>query len=297
MLIEIRCEGAPRDLGLDQGRACRGALRSRFAAMPVWERWLFRLGLSGSPEARLARDLSRYFPQQSEAVEGMVRGADLPHAWFAAQLVGEVEKTSAVGDGAALAADPTRTGGGAFLARALGCAPVVRHSRPDGGFASVECARPWLTAALAGVNEGGLAVTWAPWPGEPAPDSCTAPASLLVQDCLARFDSVGGAVDWCTGRPAGGRAVVLLCDATGELAAVEIDGRSRRVLEPEAGLALAGVDGVAAATLAEPAKIEIETAAAALGGWVAAVDPNGRRLAIANGADRLGEWFEVAGSD
>ena len=35
MIRAIECEGAPRDLGLDQGRACREALAQAFAALPA----------------------------------------------------------------------------------------------------------------------------------------------------------------------------------------------------------------------------------------------------------------------
>ena len=68
------------------------------------------------------------------------------------------------------------------------------------------------------------------------------PGALLIQDCLERFESLDAALDWCTGRPGGGAATLLLADATGEVAGVEIAAAARRVLRPAEGLLLAGGD-------------------------------------------------------
>jgi hypothetical protein len=291
---EFGCEGAPRDLGFDQGRACREELAARFARTPVWERWGHQLGWSESHSVRVARDLRRHFPQQSEALEGMERGADVPRGWLASVLARELgtERPTRIGAAFAFAANATRTAGNTGLVRTLDCDPVVRHSRPEGGFASVELTLPWLTAALAGVNEGGLAATWVGLPGEFAAVGSSAPAALLIQDCLMRFDSIPGAVDWCTGRPCGGRAVILLADSSGEVAAVEIDGRERRVRTPDAGLVFAGEDDVSAEALRVHPKPDLEAGAELLGRTVAGVDPLGRRLALRDAASGS-RWFEV----
>ena len=39
---------------------------------------------------------------------------------------------------------------------------VLRRSRPEVGFASVEVTLPWLATAIAGINEGGVAVAMVP---------------------------------------------------------------------------------------------------------------------------------------
>lgn len=295
MLREFHCEGAPRDLGLDQGRACRDDLRLEFARSPFWERWSIQLGVNEKRPARIARDLKRYFPQQSEALEGLVRGSEVPHGWLASVLARELgaELPTNVGAAVALAADASRAGGAPIVARTLDCEPVIRHSRPDGGFASVELTLPWFTAALAGVNEGGLAATWVSLPGGFAGNGCAAPAALLIQDCLARFDSIRGAADWCTGRPCGGRAVILLADAGGDVTTLEVDGRARRVRAPESGMAFAGGETDAMASLRAEAKPDLEMAAQAFGGRIAGIDPAGRRVALLDGATGGCEWFEV----
>jgi len=282
MTVEIHCEGAPRDLGLDQGRACRGELRARFERRPQWRRRLRLPGVEENRTARLARDLTRHYPQQSETIEGLARGAGVPRGWFAETLAFELAapRPTQVGGAAALAASPARTDGDCLVARTLGCEPVVRRSEPEGGFASVELTLPWLTAALAGVNEGGLAVASVSLPGGFAAAGCAVPAALLVQDCLARFDSIGGAVDWCCGRPVGGHGVILLADAAGQLAAVEIDADDRRLVPPEDGLLLAGAAHEDAAELRAATPLDINASAKILGARTATIHPAAHRIEL-----------------
>jgi hypothetical protein len=59
---------------------------------------------------------------------------------------------------------------------------------------------------------------------------------LLAHDCLRRFDSLDGAIDWLLARPGGGKSVLVLADLSGEIAGVSIDGDERRVIRPAAGL-------------------------------------------------------------
>lgn len=294
MIAEIACEGAPRDLGFDQGRACRDELRRAFGQQPARRRWRQRLGVATARTAPLVRDLRRHFPQHSEFLEGLAHGTGLPYAWFAERLARELgsEQPTAVGRAAALALGPGLANQGSGLARSFACAPLVRRSRPDGGFAAVELTLPWLSAALAGVNEGGLAALSVACGGASAAGGCAAPAPLLAQDCLARFETVGGAVDWCSGRPAGGRARILLADACGEIAAVDIDGAVRRRPDPEGGLIVAG-DVVAAAVRAG-APLAQPDVAKILGGRVACIDPAGRRLALFDGDSAAPRWLPVA---
>jgi hypothetical protein len=233
----IECEGAPRDLGLDQGRACADALRVRFGTQPWWQRLRLRAGPAGSEPARLRRDLQRHFPHQWESLAGLAVGARVPTGWLVQELAREL-----VGADAALPVGVAIDPGRALLARELGGEWVVRRSRPEGLFASVEITRPCLTAALAGVNERGLAVAAVGRRG--ATERCAAPAALLAQDCLERFEAIPAALEWCLGRPGGGCATVWLADARGELAGVECAGAERRVLRPcDAGTLAQRIEG------------------------------------------------------
>ena len=237
------CRGAPRDLGLDQGLRVRAALREalgpagpRAALASLWRR-----GPNRGPLNRLDRQLRRFFPHLAERLGGLARGARVPREGLVA-LLAEGAASAAPGPSALVAAAPERSGAGALLARvqpAPSAGPrcvVLRESHPDNDYRSVELVEAGGVAALLGVNQHGLAAAvGAATPAREA-DGCAAPASLLVQDCLQRFDAVEKAVEWCMRRPAGGRASILLADASGVLAAVDVDGDARRVRAPADGV-------------------------------------------------------------
>jgi hypothetical protein len=223
----ITCRGAPRDLGLDQGTACTADIACLTAALASP---LARIGSALRPPAaqrEILRDTYRYFPHLAERTAGLARGANISvHAL------------------AALSAQPERAPAdalrivkgerGACIARALppDALLVLRESAPDTDYRSLELVTPPRLAALVGVNEHGLAlaaVLHAARGGD-----CAAPASLLAQDCLQRFDRVEKALEWLERRPAAGRADFVLADATGATAAFEIDGTARRRSAPNA---------------------------------------------------------------
>ena len=227
MSKSVASEGAPRDLGLDQGRALRAELRARYAERSALERLALRAGFPSRDTRALAREISRHFPHQAETLHGLAVGAGVPPAWLFAELRRELARE--------VSASPLALAqSGALLARALEGPWLVRRSRPQGLFASLELTRPWLTHALVGVNERGLAA--AVVMADRA--SAVAPGALLAQDCLERFEALEAALEWCEGRPGGAGAVVLLADASGEVAGIRIG--DSRVLRPEAGRVVAG---------------------------------------------------------
>jgi hypothetical protein len=220
----VRCEGAPRDLGLDQGEACVTALR----------------GLSDSLRGLraprpLARDLRRHFPQLAERLEGLGRGARVPARLLLRALARELGSRPTREQPATCAAAlwglmPARTGGGAILAwtgRNSAGPWQVRQSRPENGFPSLEIVAPWFPGGVAGVNGAGLAIACTTLEAPVAAPTCTVPAFLLVQECLQRFESVEGAEQWCTHRPAGGAATILFADAAGGLSGVQVAASER----------------------------------------------------------------------
>jgi len=291
VIATIECAGAPRDLGLDQGRACRGWLRREFERSPLRERWPLP---QGAEHARLARDLKRHFPHLAEASAGLAAGAGVPERWLVRRLAEELvapRESRAVASAAA---------GGALLGVDCDGPWIARRSRPEGGFACLELARPWLVAAFAGVNEAGLAVVAAP--GRGTAGACAAPAALLAQDCLQRFGRVESALDWCCGRPAGHAAALLLADSRGELAGVEIRAGRRHLLHPEAALLAwsdAGAELAKALREAAPATptalARVLALPAGAGRAAAVLDPVARRLGVLPAATPDGEpdWLSL----
>jgi hypothetical protein len=198
------------------------------------------------------------------------------------------------GDGGLAAAVSSARAPGALVARSLACAAdalVIRESAPDNDYRSLELASVASPTAWIGVNEHGLAATATALPApEASLEGCAAPAQLLVQDVLQRFDTVEKAADWALRRPAGGHASLLLADAAGHVARIEIEGRVRRQTgagEP----ALVGLGRTLAVealekALAEPRGLDADSLARLLGeasarpALVAVADPARRRLGV-----------------
>jgi len=216
----IACEGAPRDLGLDQGTACAEAIRARVARAGVRRDGLGRWRPVEPRALATARDVRRHFPHLDERVIGLARGARLPERALHHLLARELGPE---GEGASLRAGFDAAG----RIVVQGCeAGILRRVVPDTGFGSVEWTRPWLPGALAGVNGAGLAGAVAQAGGE-AQEGCAAPAFLLLQNCLQQFETVENALEWCERRPAGGNARLFFADSTGGRAVVVLEGSKR----------------------------------------------------------------------
>ncbi len=226
------CAGHPRDMGQAQGEALRGRIREATAraGLPTRRsRWpSLRPLISGPLRGRGAgRELFRHFAHQAERLEGLALGADLPlDSLLALQL---------------------RAGAGALEGLAFEAADwIVRESRPVVGFRSLERTLAWLVPAVAGVNEAGLALmaplqragaasgtgagpdARALGSGTAPSHAVHAPALLLVQDCLARFEHLAGALDWCRKRPAEGAQTLAFADASGGRGTVVFRGHARQ---------------------------------------------------------------------
>jgi hypothetical protein len=267
------------------------------------------------------RDLQRHFPQLAERLEGVGRGARVPVRVLLRALARELGAASTREPPATRATAlwglaPARTGSGAMLAwsaRPSAGPWRVRQSRPENGLPSLEIVTPWLPGGVAGVNAAGLAIACTTLEAPTAPQPFAAPAFLLVQECLQRFESVEGAGEWCTHRPAGGCATILFADAAGELLGVRVGDPERARLHPEDGILVSPETPVhraemAAKALANPAQersaqpalllqhlcpADPLTPAAGSNEVAVVLDPGERQLWVAEGPERP-QQFEVA---
>lgn len=254
----IRCEGGPRALGLDQGRVCASAIRvwleSRgLPARPPVFSALRRLTSGATLGAGAGREVVRHYPHLVERMSGVARAARVPLASLMEDVV-----ASAYGGGEhpltapAVALAAPGAGGAVAIARAFDSdLPwIVRASRPEIGFSSVEVALPWHAGGVAGVNQAGIAAVAASPGAAPIERGvCGAPAWLLVQECLQRFDSLETSLEWCLRRPVAGSFSLLLGDASGEVAVVEVSAGSRELQQCAAGQAVIVGEAVAKAAL------------------------------------------------
>jgi hypothetical protein len=259
MWTTIECAGHPRDMGFAQGSATRPAIRAELtrARLPVDRSRMPTLAALVAGPVRGAgagREFFRHFAHQAERLEGLAQAAGVP----VDSLLDLHLRVRAGGVHAGLLARRasvrarTLGGGGndkrALLERSLPrpidgeAGWIVRESRPAVGFASIEVGLPWFVSALAGLNEGGLAVVAGPllW-GKPGREGWP-PSALLVQECLQRFESLAGALDWCRKRPVEGEQSFVLADASGAVASVIASGRERRVQLGEGELHLEAGD-------------------------------------------------------
>jgi hypothetical protein len=224
--LRIACRGAPRDLGLDQGSACAREI-GRVVSASSGGALARVLGALRPPAAQRAvlRDTYRHFPHMAERAAGLARGAGVSPRALAAR---SANPEQAPADALRL----VRNERGPCVARALPPAmlTVLRESAPDTGYRSLELVALERVAPWVGVNEHGLAVG-AVLHAE-SPGDCAAPASLLVQDCLQRFDRVEKALEWLERRPAGGHASFVLADAAGATAGLDLAGEVRTRVEP-----------------------------------------------------------------
>ena len=283
--MRVDCEGAPRDLGFDQGRAMFEGVDAELAR-------ILRERPDGASTAGVARDVARHFPQLAERMTGLARGASVdPEALVVALARASSEPAFLLRPALAFAARaPRPLLAGRFDLSADRCSvPIVRRSAPQGAAASLELTLPWLAACLGGVNGEGLAALLAP-PGIAPPRSeivradaaCGAPAMLLVQQCLERFGRAESAAEWCLTRPAAGSATILLADASGSVVAVAVDDDRRRLADPPASPAPADEAASLSALLAGGAGTGGEGAEPALAHRaVVWLDPAERALAVA----------------
>lgn len=243
----IDCEGSPRALGLDQGRACaseiRDWLRSRGLTPP---KRLLRSRLAGGATlgAGVGREVVRHYPHLVERMSGVARAAGVAIDALMEDLVASAygdechPLTAPVPAVAAASADGHRV-----LARSMAASTdwIVRRSRPEIGFASIEVTAPWLVGAVGGVNEAGLSAMTSAAPSERVTRGVrAAPGWLLVQECLQRFDSLQASIEWCLRRPSGGTFSLLLGEGSGEVAVVAISEHGRELRHRGSGGTVSG---------------------------------------------------------
>jgi len=190
---------------------------------------------------------------------------------------------------------------GVMLARTLpapggpGAGWLVRRSRPEVGFASVEVTLPWLVSAVAGVNEAGLCVAIVPATDRIDSADTSAPFMLLVQECLQRFEVVRTATDWCVNRPSSGAATLLIGDAEGAMAAVHAAGEERSVVDAdEDRLLLAGGSSKLREQIVQARAIDGETLLADLPKAPERVDASPAWVRL-HAAERLLEFETLGG--
>jgi hypothetical protein len=237
-------------MGRDQGAACKAELARieqvlLAIALPEQSRLAAALGRVTPPltgalgrvgRRLMSTDLVRLYPEHLERMIGIAEGGDVPvHRLFVGPMV-ELTLNRATYTApppaacTALAVTRGRSATGeAIIAKNFDYPPasnalhLTRLSRPrgPGRVASLEVTKAPLTGSHDGVNEHGLAVAYnyGHFRGR---SRARVSISVLVQDLLETCRTVGEAIAALRGRPRSGGALLMLADAEGDIASVEL---------------------------------------------------------------------------
>ena len=246
----VECAGDHHEMGQAQGAACRGDLARlervllevvgvapggalaplRHLGRPV-------TGAAGRIGQRLlSGDLTRLHPHHVERLRGIAEGAGLPFSrMFVGPLVELVLNRASyrrppAGACTAVAMSGARTRTGeALIAKtfdyppASGALHLTRLSRPRavGRAASLEVTKAPLSGSHDGINQHGLAVTYnyGHFRGRAG---ARVSISVLIQEVLETCRTVDQAIARLRAHARSGGALIMLADADGTIASVEL---------------------------------------------------------------------------
>ena len=258
--VECRCSGGPREMGLAQGTALKvkvlGAHQSlrNLAAFRLEQPWwlpypLFLKLAERKAEKALVAALRRSNRAMLARLQGIAEGSGLSLGSVCLMNVMEAFISSLEGrtvvpplgacSALAVRGACSRTGE-PIIARNFDMPALLqpffmlRESRPRDGFRSLDFALAPQAGTVDGVNEKGLAITldyaFVVDPVTPNPL-----VTMLIADALASCTTVTEAVRRITATPRWGAGMLMLADASGDLASVELSNTRAGVRRPTAG--------------------------------------------------------------
>ncbi len=244
--IDVVCIGNTTERGFTQGQAMAGRIRASAEAIHDLEAfqlqspwWLpyraFVKVADYRAERTLRTGLESELPESWARLDAISQGAGVSVRRLA--LLNALEPllsdlsgcvTGLEAGCSAVAVGSERSGGyGAILAHNFDYLPLVqqfyciRDERPDNGFRSLQFSIAPLAGAIDGINETGLAVTlnyaYATDRDRPAPT-----ISMRLAEVLRRFGTVQAACDYLTHSTRWGSGLVMLADAHGATASLEL---------------------------------------------------------------------------
>lgn len=255
----VRVSGEPRDLGQQQGAALAGEIREAVEALIGSEafellrprllpRWVFRAMAERRGERALSGAVLGARPELHARVLGIAEGARLPARTL--WLVHAAELLLAAADWrsrppplascSALAIRGPRSRDGGAIHHAFDYPAFVRPflvarvTRPASGHASLDFTVAPVAGTVDGVNDAGLAIAT---DYAFVTDSATAPvpSTLAVAAALERCATTAEAVEFLVRHARGGGGLLMIADASGDIASLELSGRRTAVRRPPQG--------------------------------------------------------------
>jgi hypothetical protein len=259
MVVEAVCHGSPREMGRAQGsraqdkiRAARQAL-AELEAFRIQQPWwlpyrIYRSFAERKARRFLAPTLRRDYPVIDERLLGIAEGAEVNlesiHLFNALEpLLSSVAGcTACPGACSAVAIRGRRSATGEpIIARNFDYLPLVqpfylvRESRAPAKLRSLDFTIAPLAGAVDGINEKGLCITYNYAFCTDTPAESAAPISFAISEALEQCTTVAEAASWITSRPRWGGGLLMLCDAGGDIASLELSSTQSYLRRPAPG--------------------------------------------------------------
>ena len=259
-LYIVRCCGSPKEMGAAQGSALQSKIRSahqdvlrKLEAFRLQQpRWLPYRAYRWLAEQKawrfLAGPLSRDYPAMSQRLSGIAEGAGV--SLKAIYLLNALEPllslvggcTTCPGACSAVAVRGRRSATGEpIIARNFDYLPLaqpyyaVRESRPQQKQRALEFTLAPSAGSVDGMNEEGLCIVYNYAYTTDTPSATTAPISMAISEALERCSTVTEAAEWIPLRPRWGGGLLMLADATGDIASLELSSTRSHLRRPPPG--------------------------------------------------------------
>jgi hypothetical protein len=198
----------------------------------------------------LEEPLKRDFPDAHRRMSGISAGSKVSmrmlHLLHALEpMMSDLKRCAAapvLGGCSAVAVRGKRSATGEpIIARNFDYLPVVqalytvRESRPQNGLRSLDFTIAPFAGAVDGVNEKGLCITYDYAYVTDFSGIGTAPISVAISEALQRCATVTEAADWISSRPRWGGAILMLADAGGDIASLELSNSRSQLRRPDLG--------------------------------------------------------------
>lgn len=243
--IDVDCHGDPRELGLAIGVSLRERIRAAERLLPdfetfrLYQPWWMPTSVFYYVAQRRARwalepGLTANYPAMQQRLLGIAEGAQtsveflyLFHAMESAST-GAYDVLPNLAACTAVAVDGTRTADRhSLLAHNFDLVPAtapllsLRRSSGSGPLRSIGLSLAPMAGIIDGINEHGLSITYNYAPTTDC-DETGPPVSLAIDDALGHCSTVTQAIERITSYSRGGGALLMLADARGEIAALEL---------------------------------------------------------------------------
>src|SRR5437762_2899260 len=258
--VEVIAQGDPLQMGAVQGEYLREKIRLAPDVLaqlygfrmlqPAWMPYALYRRISESRATRFIEEsLKRDFPEAYLRMKGISGQSgismNLLYLLHALEpMLSDVSRCSVVPAFAACSAVAVRGRRSAthepIIARNFDYLPIVqplyalRESRPRSGFRSLDFTIAPFAGTVDGVNEKGLCITYDYAYVSDFSGKGTAPISIAISEALQPCATVVEAADWISSRPRWGGGILMLADAGGDIASLELSNTRSQLRRPSA---------------------------------------------------------------